>query len=437
MIGILFRTVLFAVSMILLILSLSLSSSRIYHSSGRDSLNEKEIGGRKEEYPLFADLSTLEEVYSIVLKPLIPNKGTDGYIQPEAKVIADFKCIVLDMMMIDNDNDNRRQKKKKNDDDDDEEEEEEEEAKDDDGDDNKNDACRSHPRVSCGRIDLRSLTGMYRIGTFVDRDNGRSYCILATTSIEYPWGNVVVDLDWITSKKLSFDCPHPMYDAETGEQGIRMLKGTTARSWIVSGSHRMANNRTVGTCQPQYSHYASDVAHSTNNCFHSAVAAIKFYYESVVHEDYTSIQLHGMGKTTCGSIDTFFSHGSCSVLPSSSSNRSSSSSSSTNKIDILQKIAQTYDTSDTGRHVVATNSSGDCELCGSTNTQGRLINGVALEDVCDTFASTYNGRFIQIEQKRDYRREGYAQFWNNVFNEAYPQISLLTDTYCMGNGGSL
>jgi hypothetical protein len=313
----------------------------------------------------------------------------------------------------------------------DEEEEEEEEKDADDDDDNKNDACRPHPPISCARIDLRSLTGMYRIGTFVDRDNGRSYCILATTSIEYPWGNVVVDLDWITSKKLSFDCPHPMYDAETGEQGIRMLKGATARSWIVSGSHRMANNRTVGTCQPQYSHYASDVAHSVNNCFHSAVAAIKFYYESVVHEDYTSIQLHGMGKTACGSIGTFLSHGSCSVLPSSSSssssssNRSSSSSSSTNKIEILQKIAQTYDTSDTGRHVVATNGSGDCELCGSTNTQGRLINGIALEDICDTFASTYNGRFIQIEQKRDYRREGYAQFWNNVFNEAYPQFSSL------------
>jgi hypothetical protein len=367
--------------------------------------NEGQRGiGSKGKNGFFENASTLEDVWSD-LKLLVPNRGTDGYIQPEAIVVADFERIVLDMMTVDQRynfrGDNERDHEKHHD----------------------NDNSRLHTPSTppCDHIDLRSLKGMYRIGTFVDTENGRSYCILATTSILYPWGNVVVDLDASSAtKNISFDCPHPKFDVETGEQGIRMLKGTTARSWIVSGSHRMANNRsTLGTCQPQYSHYSSDVAHSVDTCFLAAVAATKFYYESVVQQDYTSVQLHGMGKTTCGTIDTFFSHGSC----------SQQTVTNTEKIDVLQRIARAHPF-DNGRHAVAgrddgSSSSSDCKLCGSTNIQGRLINGVARNDLCDTFASSHNGRFIQIEQKREYRRESFARFWNDVFNEAYPRFSAL------------
>uniref|UniRef100_A0A7S0YCX2 Uncharacterized protein n=1 Tax=Pseudo-nitzschia delicatissima TaxID=44447 RepID=A0A7S0YCX2_9STRA len=271
------------------------------------------------------------------------------------------------------------------------------------------DSDRRSPPSSCDSIDLRSLKGKYRIGTFVDGDNGRSYCILATTSILYPWGNIIVDLDASSSKNLSFDCPHPKFDAETGEQGIRLLKGTRARSWIVAGSHRMSNNNIEGTCQPH--HYFSDAAHSVENCFLAAVAAVKFYYESVVHQDYTSVQLHGMAKNTCGSIDTFFSHGSC-----------DRSKEEEEKIDILQSIATVHPL-DKGKHAVA--GSDDCKLCASTNIQGRLINGVTRNSLCDTVAKSTNGKFIQIEQKREYRQESAAQFWNNVFNEAYPRFVAL------------
>lgn len=370
----------------------------------------REGGGFFENFP------TLEEVWSN-LKLLVHSRGTNGYIHPNAKVVADFELIVLDMMKIGYRYDRTGGKE----------------------DENSHGNVDLHPsfysrRRSCDRIDLRSLEGMYRIGAFVDRENGRSYCILATKSILHPWGNVIVDLDSSSvTKNLSFDCPHPKYDAETGEQGIRMLKGTTARSWIVSGSHRMANNRTIGTCQPQYSHYPSDVAHSVDNCFLAAVAAIKFYYESVVDQDYTSVQLHGMGKSTCTSIDTFFSHGSCSeTVIYENHNRpnleSNERKSSLEKIDILQTIAQAHPLDD-GRHAVAGKDGGvdDCKLCGSTNVQGRLINGVTREDLCDTFASSYNGRFVHIEQKREYRRESHDRFWNDVFNDAYP-LFLTLDT---------
>src|SRR5262249_22935589 len=40
------------------------------------------------------------------------------------------------------------------------------------------------------------------------------------------------------------------------------------------------------------------------------------------------------------------------------------------------------------------------------NTQGRLINGVPAASVCGTPASSYNGRFIHIEQDPDFRNPG-------------------------------
>ena len=355
----------------------------------------------EEEKGFFANASTLEDVWND-LKAFVPNRGSNGYVQPKNEIIELFGKIVLNMLTIGQADVLKKAQK---------------------------DwfwiDCNGEALVdryglvrapdSCESIDLGSLKGKYRIGTFVDRDNGRKYCILATTSILYPWGNVIVDLDTSSAtKNLSFDCPHPKFDAQTAEQGIRMLKGTRARSWIVAGSHRMANNDSPGTCQPQ--HYVSDAAHSPDNCFHAAVEAVKFYYDSVVFQDYTSVQLHGMGKATCGTVDTFLSHGSCSITPADEKEE---------KIDILQKIAQSHPLDD-GHHAVAGRDGGACNLCGSTNIQGRLINGVPRNDLCNTVASSHNGQFIQIEQKLDYRTEAYAQFWNDVFNEAYPQFSALS-----------
>ena len=367
-------------------------------SRGGTNKGEKQ---RVRNTGFFENASTLEVVWSD-LKLLVPNRATNGYIEPEAVIVEDFERIVLDMLTIGHGCFQR---------------DNEEDYYDHDG-------CLSAPS-SCESIDLRSLKGKYRIGTFLDGENGRNYCILATASIVHPWGNVFVDLDIsLETKNLSFDCPHPKFDAETGEQGIRMLKGTRARSWIVSGSHRMANNNTLGTCQTQY--YPSDAAHSIDTCFLAAVAAVKFYYESVIFQDYTSVQLHGMGKGSCGSIDTFFSHGSCSDMVRYD-NGNLSNSGTEEKIDVLSRIAQAHP-SDNGNHAIAGRHGGTCKLCGSTNIQGRLINGVARKDLCDTFASSYNGRFIQIEQKRDYRRNSFARFWNEVFNEAYPQFLALAST---------
>ena len=103
---------------------------------------------------LFLEHKTLEDVYATVLKPMMPNQGTQGYFPPSPTIIEDYGRIVLDMMRIDG----------------------------------------SQSLSLCGQIDLRSLVGKYRMGLFIDQDNGRTYCLFVTTPIKYPWGNVIVDV---------------------------------------------------------------------------------------------------------------------------------------------------------------------------------------------------------------------------------------------------
>ena len=402
-----FRSVLSTAALVFLLLSFPRPNHDLRRNSNNESSKtsavamENNNGGAKGS-TIFEDLSTLEDIWRL-LKDLVPNRGTRGYVPPGGAIVADFELVVRDMMVAGTHPER--------------------------GD---TGGHRSAHARTCDEIDLRGLNGKYRIGTFVDGDTKRSYCVLATTSISYPWGTVVVDLDAATTKNLSFDCPHPRFDAETGEQGIRLLKGTTAGSWIVAGSHRMANNDSPGTCQPEHSYRPSDAAHSDDNCFLAAVAAVKFYYESVVRQDYTSVQLHGMGTKSCGSVDTFFSHGSCRDGPASKPE----------KIDVLSEIASAQPLDD-GLHASANSDGSGCRLCASTNVQGRLINGVPRSELCERPASSHNGRFVHIEQKREYRRERKARFWNDVFGEAYPRFLDLagntpvpaTERHATGGGG--
>jgi fibronectin type III domain protein len=59
---------------------------------------------------------------------------------------------------------------------------------------------------------------------------------------------------------------------------------------------------------------------------------------------------------------------------------------------------------------------GACILNATDNTQGRLINGVPAGSVCDTPASSYNGRFIHIEQDPDFRN---PSDWINPVKDAW------------------
>ena len=76
-----------------------------------------------------------------------------------------------------------------------------------------------------------------------------------------------------------------------------------ARTFIMSGAHRDANNAPCDCVTgPNYSE--ADAAHSTEHGFHAAVEATLAHYEGL-GEDYTAFQFHGMGESTCPGVDVY------------------------------------------------------------------------------------------------------------------------------------
>ena len=108
-----------------------------------------------------------------------------------------------------------------------------------------------------------------------------------------------------------------------------------------------------------------------------------------------------MAADTCQNTDVYPSHG-IDVPPLE-----------TDTISILRRNLlrqhQTWDVDLPG--------AGACSLNATDNTQGRLINGVPAGSVCCTPASSYNGRFIHIEQDPSFRN---PDDWINPVRDTWP-----------------
>lgn len=88
------------------------------------------------------------------------------------------------------------------------------------------------------------------------------------TYIYYPKGNL----------DLVVECPHPLWDTNTPEFGIKFFTGVKSRYYMLAGTHRYANPDT-----------SSDMAHETQSVFHAA--------HRIFVKD-TSIQIHGFNKSS-------------------------------------------------------------------------------------------------------------------------------------------
>ncbi|CAB9504849.1 Inherit from COG: chitinase [Seminavis robusta] len=258
----------------------------------------------------------------------------------------------------------------------------------------------------CSSISLPTILtdASYEIGVLTD--GGVDFCVLASFQTDsndwysaFPYGAVVVNQD-PNAKDLSIDIPHPIYDDQTFRQGIAVFKGTDARSFTLSGSHRKAN--AAISCQGS-SYKIADAAHNSDHTFQMSAVAIKEYY-AALGKDFTSIQFHGMGST-CPDDDVFMTHG------------FKTSPQAGEKIQLLRDAFKNEleDVADQDR--ISMTGDTDCTLTGTSNTQGRFYNGVDLDDVCTTAQVGYSGNFIHIEQQRFIRiSTAYDQKWINALN---------------------
>jgi hypothetical protein len=255
-------------------------------------------------------------------------------------------------------------------------------------------------RGSCDFKLPASLRGAMRVRTFTDSGNGRNYCVLMEVSdadgagsVDRGWGTFIVNNDAI--RELSHQAPHPISDSTTEIQAITIFKETDSRSYLMAGAHREANSAN-SACQSAFKE--SDVAHNTANMFHATNQELVRWYGAA---SWNAIQWHGMAANTCSNTEVFPSHG-VDVQPVA-----------TDPILVLRgallSLHPTWDVDTPGVDA--------CSLNATDNTQGRLINGVPAGDVCGTPASSYNGRFIHIEQDPNFRN---PCDWINPVRDTFP-----------------
>lgn len=259
---------------------------------------------------------------------------------------------------------------------------------------------------NCGTIVLPvSLQSNFTIQTFNDTGNSRSYCLLAETAdgdsdgfFDLGWGTFIVYAAATTN--LSIDISHPRNDTNTPEQGIVVFKNTGARTFSLANAHRRANS-VASSCQGSF--HVADAAHNTTHTFHATLEAMDTYY-SGLSQTFHSIQFHGMATDSCPGVDVYITHGR-NTTPSGS-----------DPIDDLKANFIAAVPSAWGLTVTVPGDSPSCTLTGTTNVQGRLLNGVTSGSECGTAATSYSGHFIHIEQVRSIRTDTVHAHWVTAIN---------------------
>lgn len=252
------------------------------------------------------------------------------------------------------------------------------------------------------------------IRSFTDSGNGRSYCVLMEVLstvkpgyVDKGWGTFIVDNN--ATREIAHVASHPKFDlnttgapgdAFTEREAVRIFKQTASRSYLMAGARRSANTAS-SACQSSYK--VSDAAHNTATMFFTAYQALQDFYGS---DDWTAIEWHAKAASSCEN-DMFMSAG-VNTLPAAGS-----------KVMLLKQQIQLQRPS----WVVETTGASSCTLSGTTNTAGRLLNGVAASSVCGTGAKAASGRFMHIEQTATVISadlNGTSTAWANAIKAAFP-----------------
>ena len=225
----------------------------------------------------------------------------------------------------------------------------------------------------------------YEVILFTDNSVSPSqqyYLLQKTATGSNYWGTYVFNA--APCREIIIQAPHPIFDSNTGNQGAYCFKNTNARLFMLAGTHR-CNQTGFSACSGMTTACSggvaenfrtSDMAHNADNCFQAT--------SNKIHDDITSaviVQLHGFSKDAS---DPY------AIL----SNGTTNTPSGTDYADNLKTTLAATDGTLTFKvgHIDAWT-----RLIGTTNTQGRYINGESTP--CTNAASAATGRFVHLEQE--------------------------------------
>lgn len=208
------------------------------------------------------------------------------------------------------------------------------------------------------------------------------------------------------ARPLIVEAPHPFYDEGTLEQAVKIFVALDARALLVAGTHRCASLAPSGcdgftaACEGTPTRYReSDMAHNNHSVFQLAheILAANFADDIV-------LSLHGMVGT--GGI---ISDGT--LIPTSST-------------ALVARFTRELAALVADQPIISCNAWPGVDsaenLCGTTNTQGRYLNGI-IEDHCLQAAIYSSGRFLHLEQGRDLRARGVELI--TALDRTLPRVS--------------
>ena len=222
---------------------------------------------------------------------------------------------------------------------------------------------------------------------------GYKLCIDKKNQI-YQWQPLEKGLPWMLLRKKGLDLiletPHPIFDG-TLEQSLEIFQDANARVLIISGTHRCTNKKPSGcsgtttACSrnERQAYGISDPAHNDRTLFHTMhKKANEAFPESI------TISIHGMAAKGISLSD--------------------GTSLQTSKESVVARLANNLSKRFKNESVTTCNdyegATRKLHLCGSTNVQGRDVNGVS--EPCLISAQKASGKFIHIEQSRSVRARG-------------------------------
>jgi hypothetical protein len=192
------------------------------------------------------------------------------------------------------------------------------------------------------------------------------------------------------ARPLIVEAPHAFSDEGTLEEAVQLFESLGARGLIISGTHRCASADPSGcdgmtaVCDGVLTPYRdSDMAHNDHSAFELAHEVL-----SEKHEGDVVISIHGMVQAGVSLSDG-------TTLP-------------TQPDSLIARLAAALGETLPGEPITVCNAwpgaSTTEHLCGTTNVQGRFLNGVQ-ENLCVRAAEVSSGRFLHLEQSRDVRQK--------------------------------
>ncbi|HAS44344.1 MAG TPA: hypothetical protein DCS93_27955 [Microscillaceae bacterium] len=242
----------------------------------------------------------------------------------------------------------------------------------------------------------------YRIVEYTNTDEipNQVYYVLEEKSPRVKHWGVYVFNSSPCRQTLNLQAPHPKADFRTEKQAIYCFTRLNAHSLFIAGARRcnhqdLSNcSGTTKVCTPQQSNpfRISDVAHNVGSAFQKATEILLSEQPETIF-----VQLHGFAKKSSDPY-VIISNGT-KYLPI------------TDYASLIKDELLIADPTLTFKvpHIDLTWN----RLIGSTNTQGRLINGS--NNPCNVSAVSATGQFVHIEQEK-FKLRNDVTGWDKMYN---------------------